>query len=143
MDICVFCDHDANDIEKKHKEAEEAGCKIVRWEEGLSLEQQIFKDVCWETLVKLVDLAQELNPKGACYPRIGLSPETISDIANDTTSNRNKIGLLAKKESWFKNIDKGEKLSAIVYGDFVNGMILPETELYKQLDNLTKWIQGA
>lgn len=143
VDICVFCDHDAKDIEKKHKEAEEAGCKIVRWEDGLSLEQQIFKDVCWETLVKLVNLAQELDPKAACYSQIGLSPETISNIANDTISNRTKIGLFAKKGSWFKNIDKGEKLSEIVYGDFVNGMILPESGLYKQLDNLTKWIQGA
>ena len=94
-------------------------------------------------MVKLFNLAQELDTKAACYSQIGLSPETISNIANDTISNRTKIGLFAKKGSWFKNIDKGEKLSEIVYGDFVNGMILPESGLYKQLDNLTKWIQGA
>lgn len=143
VDICVFCDHDAKDIEKKHKEAERAGCKIVRWEDDLCLEQQIFKDVRWETLVKLVNLAQELNPSVDCYSQVEFSPVTISDIANDTISNRNRIGLLAKKGSWFKNIDKGEKLSEIVYGDFINNMISPETELHKQLDILTKWIKGA
>lgn len=143
VDICVFCDHDAKDIEKKHKEAEAVGCEIVRWEEGLCLEQQIFKDVSWNTLLNLVKLAQELNPSAACYAQIGLTPETISDKANDSMENRSKIGLCAKKGSWFKNIDKGELLSEIVYSDFVNNQISPDTKLYKQLDNLTKWIKGT
>lgn len=141
--VCVLCDHDVKGIEQKHKDAEVSGCKVVRWEDGLCMEQQIFKDIRWETLIKLVQVAQELNPNSDLYSQIELPVNQFEDIANDTAVNRARIGKLAKERSWFKDIDKGEALSEIVYTDFITNQIPIDTELYKQLNSLTEWIKRS
>lgn len=142
VDVCVFCDHDVKGIEEKHKAAEQAGCKIVRWQKGVCLEQQIFNDIKWDTLVQLVNLAQKLNPNLNIFEKMGLSEENILLEHNDTAANRSKIGMLAKKDSWFKDINRGEQLAEVVYTDFLSGNVPQNTVLYNQLVELTKWIKG-
>lgn len=142
VDVCVLCDHDVKGIEEKHKAAELAGCKIIRWQDGLCLEQQIFKDVKWHTLVELVKLANRINPNLNIFDKIGLPMENISKESYDTFENRSKIGVSAKIDSWFKDIERGEQLAEIIFNEFLNGNIPQDTVLYYQLEELYKWIKS-
>lgn len=138
VDVCVFCDNDVKDLEKKYQQAEAVGCHTIRWQKDFCLEQQIFNDVCWNTVLRLVELAQELNPQLDIRSQVGMVGEYC-----DTEDNRAKIGRLAKCGNWYKDISKSEELSEIVYTDFLNDKIPSETILYQRLDALTKWIKKS
>lgn len=140
-DVITFNDDDNSSISKSKKEALDNSVTMAICETGKSVEEQIFSDVPWETVIQLVELAIELKSQNIISSI--LKDSSISDI-NDIEEQENIRALLGKKaseENWYKNVTYGEKFGEKVmesYGKETQG-----TERCKLIELLIKWIDES
>ncbi|NKE73731.1 ATP-dependent nuclease [Candidatus Manganitrophus noduliformans] len=103
------------------------GGVIFEWPGTCSIEERIFLDVPWKTVISIVKFAEELhgadsvkdNINNACKAQ---SLSQISDLSFsedlDTDEFRRVLGKSAKnkdtKRSWFKDVSRGEELAEII-----------------------------
>ncbi len=144
-----------------------SGVKLIHWDGKVSIEQRLSLDITWNCLKTLVLLAIEIKTERIKDDDASLSDEecerrsteSIFDtICNKLETNRtqigidldiwekegfsedqirNAIGLAAKQACWFKRIDYGERLGAIVIKDLGN---VPHTNLAQKINELEQWI---
>lgn len=140
VDVCIVCDNDVKNLEDKYKTAIQNGITVIRWEEGNSLEEQVFQDVDHRTFIELIKLAYDINPERKLLNEISLKDVDIDNISDDFET-RKKIGKAAKSKNWFKDISRGEALSDCVFKSYLNGKIDNDKVLSQKLDELLSWVR--
>ena len=106
-----------------------AGARVIRWDDGVSIEERVARDIPQQELRRLVELAIQLTEdEHAVFDAIQAQlPPPISVIGTTDVQSwiteavsietvRNAIGRAAKKKKWFKGIEQGERLGELVGG---------------------------
>jgi len=154
FDVCAFCDSDVPKINEKKGALREKAIQIVDWEEGKEIEKQLFNDLPWEVVQKLIDyvinIKSEDSVKDLIKNQNGNSlPSDWYDIDNkeiriaigkaSTLKKQNNKGEMEDK-GWFKSIYHGEFLGSIWCSNLDK---LNDKTLGKQFEILSNWIDHA
>jgi predicted ATP-dependent endonuclease of OLD family len=144
---CLLCDSDTESIKKSKNELISSGVNIFDCEEGSSIEQQVFADLPWEQIIKLVDYKIEIDGNDShslfqsTYSQEKPMPE-FNEYWYKTESDelRTLLGNISKKKDWYKRIDHGMKIGEIIFEGFEN---ICESKKIKQIfENLSNWIDS-
>ena len=126
------------------------GGRIFEWPDNCSTEERIFLDVPWETAIALIKLAVELEGPESVRAQINKvcikkSLPEISDLSLpnslDSDTFRRVLGMASKNEnrSWFKDINRGERLAEIVAPCLDK---IPSSQLAKLLTSVRLWVDA-
>lgn len=141
IDVCILCDNDVQAIEKQFLLAEDSGATVIRWDTGICLEQQIFRDVSYRLIGELVHLAQSLNPSRNIKAELKIASSGLEDLDEQTIDAlRENIGKVAKSNSWFKDIDKAQALANVIFNEYNSNLIPNNTVLHQRLTSLLEWV---
>lgn len=140
LNVCVLCDSDDEDLNKKKKEMKDKGVKVFDWDDNNSIEQQVFNDLPWEAVKELVAYKESESPedsvKDSVKSKYGRElPDNWKE--NDSPEIRKAIGEVAKENKWFKRIDHGEFLGSVIFKYFDQ---IKDKRLGKTLQELSNWI---
>jgi len=106
-----------------------SGVTAFTWQGAMATEERVAMDLPWPALKEMVGLATERNGADSVCARIGTAlgrpvtsedPETWCTQGHDEASIRGAIGRASKVGRWFKDIEWGERLGAVVanhYGE--------------------------
>lgn len=154
FDVCAFCDSDDKSINLKKVELRKSGIKIVDCDIDNSIEKQLFADLPWIAVHKLIDLAKDI--KGEDSVNESIRNNFTGDLPTDWFENDNpeirislgKASTLVVKKSndkeeskaWFKRIEHGIAIGEIWFNslDEMNGKTLNS-----QFNDLTSWIKNV
>jgi hypothetical protein len=129
---------------------EASGGTVLQWPDGCSTEERIFLDAPWNVVRELVAYAAELHTADSILSRINGACRTkgVSELADltlpasiESNSLRALLGATAKakKVPWFKTIDYGEQIAALIYPCLSE---IAERPLARYLRHLRVWIDG-
>lgn len=100
-----------------------SGGIVLEWNEKCSLEERLFLDVPWATIHKLLALADKLSKPSSVKDSINArcAAQGISILQDlcppatiDSPQFRRLLGIVAKKNGWFKDISKGQELAEVI-----------------------------
>jgi len=147
LTACVFCDSDDDSsLSPTKDDLRTVDIKIFDCEDSYSIEQQIFKDLPWDGVKKLLDYV--IKNKNISEEQLKASIKSKYDNGfpddfrnTDTPQMRDAMGKasLTKDKEWFKRIDHGEFLGEIIFSYFDQ---LNNKRLKTQLENLLGWVDG-
>ncbi|MDA3835985.1 MAG: ATP-binding protein [Nanoarchaeota archaeon] len=136
FDVCAFCDSDKKEINDEKENLRGKGIFVVDCEENKSIEEQIFSDLPWEKIKKLVKYAIKEKSEQSILDVTG--KETIEDLIGEENDEiRLLLGNKSKKKGWYKRIDHGEVIGKYWFNSIPN---LEGTTLKTEYDNLSNWI---
>lgn len=132
--VCVLMDSDVDGKEKAKleegkKRLEEAGVPVFAWDEGLSLEEQVFEDISASGVKELIKLAIARRSRDSIKSRLGNEGLNLDVLLTSDTFDmptRKTIGRVAadkkkddkkKRNDWFKSVGGGEEMGRIVFMD--------------------------
>lgn len=136
IDTCAFCDSDDQPINSKKSVLKEKGIFIIDCDNGNAIEEQIFKELHWEGIVKLIDYA--IEEKG----EVSITELTKTQFGKDLPIDwkikeadgiRVALGKASTLKSWFKRIDHGIFLGETLCAYLAD---IKETKLGKQIYEL-------
>lgn len=143
FDVCVFCDSDVEDLNNKKEELATLGITVVDCEQNNSIEQQLFIDLPWNEVQRLVSYI--IEEKGEESIKDSVRSNNSNTIPNNWRSTENvnirkALGISAKTGGWFKRIDHGEFIGDNWFQalDRLEGKIL-----LSEFNALMKWINHA
>lgn len=126
-DTCILMDSDITEEESK-KEVEALGIPVFSWEDGFSIEEQIFHDCFLKTAEALIQIAVEEKTFDHVIVKLNecfqdrekpfyVNEEAIKLYDTITVNDRTAIGTLAKNKKceWFKRIDRGQRVGDVVF----------------------------
>ena len=151
----LFCDSDTKEINEKKPEFREKGVVVIDSEDKFSIEEQVFKDVSWNTVKELIPLAIqkmiEVDKKTPENAEQSVFDSTNSFLNNSMVNKqgwydnespelRKALGETAKKGTmeWYKRQDYGEMMGNIImahYGELAEGCRLKE-----EIDKISNWM---
>lgn len=142
-ETAIFADNDVNKLKKNAEEAEKNGIKLWIWDEGKSLEQQVFNDLPWTSIVKLITDLNNKRPDLNIYNHIHIKEDKELLNANEAEQikQRKDIGEYSKKLSWFKNFPGGELIGFAIYSCVKDKRLDKKTTLYKNINSLIEWVK--
>lgn len=141
FDVITFNDDDNTAISSTKKEAIDAGVRMAICDAGKAFEQQLFNDVPWTVVIKLVQLAKGTFSEEAVISCLD-GVQSISDLNNTIDKQqleiREKLGIQAKKKGWYKNVAASENLGDVLFShlDTFEG----DNTLSREFNILTDWI---
>jgi predicted ATPase len=155
-DVCVFMDSDVKADNDDKASLKKVGISIFDWQEGYSIEEQIFSDVdvtiAEELLAIVVDEnnIEEKRKKLNCAYEVCNSVDGRLKLKDGLESEQKKyIGTVAKnvksgkstnETSWYKRIDHGETIGMVLFNSY--GAIGETTKLKTTLKAITEWVIG-
>lgn len=149
-DVCLFCDSDASDVNAKKDEFKSQGIVIADCDDGLAIEQQLFNDLPWEAVVKLIEyhLDDFSHDSKILYESVkNLIGSEIQYSENwwqiESQQLRKAFGEKAKADknkggAWFKDIEHGEILASVMLSNLKG--IDKSSQLHTILKVLIRWI---
>jgi predicted ATP-dependent endonuclease of OLD family len=152
-EVCVFCDSDASDVNAKKDEFMASGITIADCSENMAIEQQLFNDLSWDSVIKLIeyhldDFGQDSK---VFYESIKNNLTQDYQYADDwwrkeSTLLRKAFGDKAKADAkkggaWYKNIEHGEFIASVILNDLRN--LDKSSRLFKIIKVLVRWILAA
>jgi len=149
-DVCLFCDSDAPDVNAKKKEFESQGIVIADCDDDLAIEQQLFNDLPWDSVIKLMeyhldDFSQDSKSLYESVKTLFDSEVTYSEDwwKKESLQLRKAFGEKAKAEkkkngAWFKDIEHGEFLASVILSNLRD--IDKSSRLHSILKILIRWI---
>ncbi len=147
-DICLLMDSDLPDEEEDKNNLRVIGVPVFDWEQGNSLEEQMFKDATMTAVDALINIAVEEKGENSIKPKLdkyGI-PYSISVdklvIPPIDAESRKKIGTIAKhkRSEWFKRIDLGEQLGNVMFSEWEH---INDMSKFKCIVNgLTEWMKN-
>lgn len=147
FDVCLLCDSDVPNINGKKQELIDLGVLVVDCELGYSTEQQVFMDLPWAAVAKLIDYQKNKDDfssiKDAVNDQFRKRYNILPDANWDTvevSGIRETLGLVAKDKKWFKRIDFGEFLGQI---SCENRLQMNSKRLNKMINDLSTWIDNG
>lgn len=143
FDICAFCDSDDLAINTQKNALKQKAIKVIDCEDGNSIEKQIFTDLLWTEVQKLIDYA--IDEKGEISIKDLIKNKNANTLPDDwygkdTSEIRIALGEASKDKAWFKRIDHGEFLGSVWCNNLTE---LQDKRLGKQFEELTNWIDNA
>ena len=155
-DTVLVCDSDIDDKDNG-KIADEKrifntnGQKVFDCQKGLSIEEQVFYDVSWECVKKLICLhicIDRENPdKNTTMQSVFQSVsskvgniDVLTWLDNDSIEIRAALGAISKKNDWYKNITDGERFGDLIISDLSTHR--NDTLLHQTFYKLDQWIDG-
>lgn len=149
-DICLFCDSDAHDVNEKKNEFKSLGITIADCNDGLAIEQQIFNDLPWNSVIKLVEYHMLNSGKDSKTLYDSLKNNIEKDIQyhdnwwkDESVLLRKAYGEKAKADikkggGWYKNIEHGEFVAFAILSNLRE--LDKSTHLHAILKSLVQWI---
>jgi len=142
-DVCVFADNDVTSLVSIQENVRKVGISVIVCDDGLCLEQQLYKDMPWDKVLEMLQFAIESNPDKKIMDQLKISSleqyRKISEV--DQLSKRELLGKEAKKNGWYKDFSRGEYLGKM-WADNVE-KLSKECTLYKNYNQLIGWINGS
>ena len=145
-EVCLFCDSDVDKVNDEKVGLVQLGATIIDAEQDNSLEEQLFKDLPWDAVGKLVNYAitetseDSINDSFCSkYKKQFQQEPPLNWREIDTEQIRLCLGIVSSKNGWFKRIDHGEFLGNIICE------YLPDLEGKKiktEVDNISNWIDA-
>ena len=125
FDVCVFVDSDRQDVNEQKHLLEDNNIQVFDCEIGNDIEHQIFKDLPWELIERLI------------------SNKDVSSLGSisDTDRDRTRIAGLSitKDKEWYKRIDKAEMLGDAI---FENWNTISDCHMKRVWSALSDWIDA-
>lgn len=145
--VLVFCDNDTPKSfgQKDIQELQENDIEVICWDEGNSIEQQLFYDISWDGLISLLKDLPHINQQLPESSIIDVVKSNLKDEVvpqqleewEDSDEMRKAIALGAGNKKWFKRIDLSEEVFTHILPK------LPTSSVMKQkLEALWAWIQN-
>ncbi|MCL2721684.1 MAG: AAA family ATPase [Treponema sp.] len=144
FDVCLFCDSDVSEINDKKNQLNDI--KVIDCQDGYAIEQQLFADLSWDSVVKMVDYRREFD---------GIENQAIFDsiysvsttkpaytenwYTNESDDVRTQFGNKAKDKDWYKRIDHGEKIGEIVFDEF--NVLGDDKKIKLIFQKLIEWVE--
>ncbi|TGN14007.1 ATP-dependent nuclease [Leptospira ilyithenensis] len=144
-EVCLFCDSDNDDFNRKKEALRKIGITIVDCENNNALEHQIFLDLPWEGIRELlnyqIDLIQESVKDSllSAYKSYGYGTFPNDWLNMDILEMRKVLGFTSSKNKWFKNIQHGEFLSKVCLKYFE---AIKDKHIGKQIIALSNWMDN-
>lgn len=144
--IAVVVDTDTEENFSTNDAAElRAKCiAVVDWDGGVSIEQYLFENLPWRTVLESVLLAENFHGEGLVQDRVRCKhhaklPDELSDWVDDSEL-RSTIGLAAlgdtkKKGSWFKRVDYAERWCSLI----LNANLPNDSVILRKFNVLKSW----
>lgn len=145
-EILLFCDNDVSTENDKKEELKSLGMQICTCEDNNCIEKQLFKDLPFESVVKLIEYAisSKFCNTEASFIGTMKSKYTNLDFTNwktlDTPEIRSAYGIISSKQEWYKSESGGRKIGEIISEQI--SLLTPETHLKKQLNIINNWVKG-
>ena len=146
---CLYCDSDEPNVQEKKTAVEALGITVIDCEYGLSFEKQLFKDLEWQGIKKLLKYRiEELDHQGVENSLQAVENSlqakcniTLNDnwMDNESIELRSAIGEVAGSKRWFKRVDHGEFAGKIC---LIDENIPSSTGFGKILSKLSSWIDN-
>lgn len=146
-EILLFCDNDVSTENNKKEELKSLGMQICACEGNNCIEEQLFKDLSFESVVKLIEYAiiNKFCNKEASFIGAMKSEYSNLDFTNwktlDTPEIRNAYGMIASKQKWYKNEGGGRKIGEIICEQIDS--ITSEAHFKRQLNMMINWVKGG
>lgn len=145
LKVALLCDSDDPQVNDSKSDLIENDINIFDCELDNSIEQQIFDNLPWEAVKKLINYAKEVHKKNEDEIIDSVKSRYTGDfptswLDSDTDAMRKAIGITAKKKDWFKRIDHGEALGNVIF-QYFDG-IGEEIHLKKMFTDLSTWVGG-
>lgn len=139
----LFCDSDDSGVNDKKADIEK-NASIFDSDEDLCIEQQVFKDLCWEGVIELLSYSKD-NNRDSFNSTFSSQPTEIGEWS-DSEELRGEIiskfkpknGTCSRK--WFKSQHDGEALGNILF-KYINQMD-DTVRLKSILNGLSAWIDS-
>lgn len=146
----ALLDSDESPSPESIAKVESVGGIILQWPGNCSTEERIFLDVPWDVVQALVAYAAECNTADSVLARANALcrlqqiPELTDLALPDTLDSIELRSLLgktakAKKNAWFKTIERGEHVATIIYPSLYQ---IAEKPLAQHLRRARAWIDG-
>ncbi|MBN9983074.1 ATP-dependent nuclease [Rhizobium laguerreae] len=148
-EVLLLLDSDEPPNEDAVKRAKEKGAIVHQWPGECSTEERLFLDLPWDGVRGLIKLAIEFNGQISVMAVMdnslssaGLPTATDAKLGADRDSEpvRRILGRVAKDKNWFKDITRGERLSAVIGPNLA---AIPNTPLAKGIVAIRKWVDGG
>lgn len=151
----LFCDSDCTKVNNRKQEFRDFGIYVIDYEDGYSIEQQIFKDAPWGIVKELIQIAIDkiVNDGGktvddaekqifeSVNARL-INKMTHTDNWHDEEREdlRIALGMTAKKNEWYKRQTYGERIGRCIlksYSELAEGC-----GIKRIIDNISTWIDA-
>ncbi|RVP23316.1 hypothetical protein CN082_26705 [Sinorhizobium meliloti] len=148
-DVFLLLDSDEPPNQDALKRAKDKGAVVHQWPDECSTEERLFLDLPWDGVRAMIKLAIDFNGQISVIAVMdnalsAANQPTVTDakLGNDRDSEqvRRILGKVAKDKSWFKDITRGEQLSAVI-GPKLGA--IPETPLAKGILAIRNWVDGG
>lgn len=151
----LFCDSDSVIVNNEKSHFVQDGITVIDCEQNLSIEEQIFKDVTWDTIKELIPLAvqkveidNQITPDEAAR---AIYDSTNAFMANRMTSiddwysieseeKRFALGKAAKKKEWYKRQDYSQQMGEIILSHYDE--LRADSRLRQEIDDISNWIDS-
>ncbi|RPF15206.1 ATP-dependent nuclease [Vibrio crassostreae] len=146
IQTALFCDSDLQKINEKKADWVSRGIDVFDCDEGLCLEQQVFKDLPWSGVLDLLNYAsaQALSSFNGVFSEqkgIAVDDWEETDVLREIIMSKfspSKDGKL--KRDWFKQQHHGEKIGEVIFKYFND--LSSESSLHKTISGISKWIDS-
>ncbi len=147
--VAVLADSDEN-IHFSDGDAAElqaAGIRVVKWDDGDSIEERVFRDLPWEGVIASFETARAIIGNDTSLidqigGRFGAGFEPNFGEWVDTPELRVSLGRTAKEKDWFKRQDFAQLWANAVAASLENEDI-SESDLVQKLSGLRQWIDDV
>jgi energy-coupling factor transporter ATP-binding protein EcfA2 len=145
---CLFCDSDVIEINQAKANLQNIGIQIVDCQDGFSIEQQLFADIQWNSIISIVDYHIHVDANidrrsafNSVYSNKQPLPIYNADwYKNESDELRKLLGDTSKAKDWYKRIDHGEFIGKIILDDLDN---MDDKKRIKQMfKELSNWIDS-
>ena len=145
-EVCLLMDSDLPKSESEKAALRQGGIAVFDWNQSNALEEQVFLNIPTPVVAKLIKIV--VNERGtesvkSCLTVGNIPFEIVDDeicFSHLDGETKKKIGTIAKRKGWYKNIALGEQLGNVVFENWE--FIGAETKLKSVVDALSKWVIG-
>jgi putative ATP-dependent endonuclease of OLD family len=146
IQTAIFCDSDLSKINEKKTDWVSRNIGVFDCDDGLCLEQQVFKDLPWQGVLELLSYASPQDPRSfndifTEQQGIAIKDWKDTDELRETIMSKfkpNKDGKL--KRDWFKQQHHGEKIGDVIFKYF--NELNSESSLHKTISGISNWIDS-
>ena len=148
-DVAVLADSDAPDqfSDENAQELRNAGIAVAKWDEALSIEERVCRDLTWAGVISSFDAARSIWNDDArlleqVQKQFGQGFDRNFVAWTDSPQLRTALGKAAKASDWFKRQSWGREWAAAISGHLGDNGIR-ESDLVQQLTSLRCWIDNV
>jgi hypothetical protein len=145
----LFRDSDVALKPEELEELKQLGVPIYEWAEASATEVRILGDISERAVQELLEFVYEEwgfeSVRDSIKPLLGVSAVVTREFSTWTTEGKTRLEMrraiaeAAKKKNWFKRIDLGERVGAIVAKELESGLSGPAATT---LGDVERWVYG-